>query len=84
MEFINYIVENALVFIPVLYVLGAILKGTEKIEDKYIPGILLPIGVLLSMWTMGITVDAVVQGILVVGAAVYTNQVVKQAHKGDE
>lgn len=82
MEIINYITENALILIPVLLVVGAILKNTEKIKDKYIPVILLPIGIILSIWIMkGFSADSVIQGILVTGAAVYGNQLVKQISK---
>lgn len=78
---LNYIVENALILIPVLYVLGSILKGTSKIDDKYIPIILLPIGIAFSIAIMGINVNAVIQGILVTGVTVYGNQLIKQATK---
>ena len=81
MEFINFIAENSLMFIPVIYIIGHMLKGTSKVPDKYIPIILLPIGVALAMLSIGVSVDAFVQGVLVVGAAVYTNQVVKQMSK---
>ncbi|HAY3874617.1 TPA: holin [Escherichia coli] len=82
MDFINYITENALILIPVLLIIGAILKNTEGIKDKYIPVILLPIGIVLSVWVMGgFSADSVIQGILVVGAAVYGNQLIKQISK---
>lgn len=81
MEVMQYIIDNALVLIPVLYILGAILKGTSRIDDKYIPIILLPIGIAFSIAIMGISVDAVIQGILVVGVTVYGNQVIKQISK---
>jgi len=82
MDFINYITENALILVPVLLIIGAILKNTERIKDKYIPIILLPIGVILSVWVMGgFSADSVIQGILVTGAAVYGNQLVKQISK---
>ncbi len=32
MEFFSYITENALILIPVLYIIGMILKGIEKIN----------------------------------------------------
>jgi len=82
MEFINYITENALILIPVLLIIGAILKNTERIKDKYIPVILLPIGITLSVWVMkGFSADSVIQGILVTGSAVYGNQLIKQISK---
>ena len=81
MEFMNFILENALIFIPVIYILGSMLKGLEQVQDKYIPIILLPIGIALSVFSMGLSVDSIVQGVLVVGAAVYVNQVSKQLNK---
>lgn len=81
MEFINYVTENALILIPVLYILGSILKGTSKVDDKYIPVVLLPIGIVFSISIIGLNINAVIQGVLVVGATVYTNQLVKQINK---
>ncbi|MEG0545979.1 MAG: phage holin family protein [Oscillospiraceae bacterium] len=78
MDIVNYLVENALILIPVLNVIGAIIKGIEKIPDKYIPLILLPIGILGAMGIIGFSVNAAIQGVLVTGAAVFGNQVVKQ------
>lgn len=84
MDFLNYITENALILIPVLSIIGMILKGSEKINNKYIPIILLPIGILLSMGLMhSISADAIVQGILVTGASVYAHQLIKQSKKSD-
>ena len=77
----NYIVENCLILIPVLYVIGAIVKGIEVIKDKYIPLVLLPIGIGLALAIKGINVDAIIQGILVVGVTVYGNKVFKQIGK---
>ena len=77
----DYILDNALILIPAIYVIGAILKGTELVKDKYIPVILLPIGVILAMLLVGFNVNGFIQGILVTGVAVYANQLVKQALK---
>ena len=77
----NYITENALILIPVLYILGTIAKNTEKIADKYIPIVLLPVGIVLSMFLVGFNVNGIIQGILVTGASVYANQIVKQINK---
>ncbi|MBN1048692.1 phage holin family protein [Clostridium botulinum] len=81
MEFINYITESALILVPVIFIIGTVFKGTEKIEDKYIPIILLPIGIILSMLLIGFNIEGFIQGILVTGAAVYTNQLIKQSNK---
>ena len=81
MEILSYITENALILIPVLLIIGRILKGIEKIPDKWIPLILLPLGVVGAMALGGWTVDSAIQGILVTGTAVYGNQIVKQLKK---
>lgn len=78
---ISYITDNALILIPVIYVLGLILKSTNLLKDKYIPLVLLPVGVLLAMLLIGFTVEGFIQGVLVVGVAVYANQLIKQALK---
>ena len=78
---IEFITENALVLIPVLNIIGVILKDTEKIPDKFIPLILLGFGVLGSVAITGISAESVVQGVLVTGTAVYGNQVIKQLKK---
>lgn len=83
MDFVSLITDNALVLVPALYVLGMIFKGTEKIQDKYIPLILLPIGIVGAIALIGFSVQGFIQGILVVGAAVYTNQLVKQIKKDE-
>lgn len=78
MQAIDYIVSNALIIIPVLNILGRILKGIEKFPDKFIPVLLLPVGILGALLLCGFSVDSLVQGILVTGAAVYGHQLVKQ------
>ena len=78
---IEFITENALLLIPVLNIIGAIIKNTEKIPDKYIPLILLFFGVVGAVAISGISPESIVQGVLVTGTAVYGNQVVKQMKK---
>lgn len=77
----NYIVDNCLILIPVLYIIGMILKNLEFIKDKYIPLILLPIGIAMAIAISGIDVNSVIQGILVTGVTVYGNQIFKQINK---
>ena len=84
MEFMEYITENALILIPVLYVIGMFLKALEFIKDKYIPCILLLIGIAFSVALIGLNVNAVIQGILVAGATVLGNQLIKQYKKENE
>lgn len=81
MEFVKFIIENALILVPALYVIGLIIKGTEKIGDKYIPVILLVLGVAGAVALLGLNINSIIQGILVTGATVYTNQLFKQINK---
>ena len=83
MDFLKYITENAIILVPVLYIVGAILKSTELIKDKYIPILLMPIGIAFSIAIIGVNVEAIIQGILVTGVTVYSNQLVKQLNKNE-
>ncbi len=83
MEFLNYIIENALILIPALVIIGQIIKNIEVIPDKYIPLILLVFGIGGAIAIIGVSVDAIVQGVLVTGAAVYGNLFVKQLKKSE-
>ena len=77
----EYVNEGSLVLIPVLLILGALIKKINKIPDEIIPITLLVIGLILSIASLGFNVEAVVQGILVTGAAVLGNQTYKQVKK---
>lgn len=81
MEIVEYILDKALILIPVLNIIGMLLKNIEKIPDKYIPLILLGFGVFGAVALAGVSADSVIQGVLVTGVAVYGNQVVKQLKK---
>jgi len=75
---LDYIKEQAFILIPVLYVLGLMLKSNKKIQDWVIPWILTFCSILGAVLLMGLNINAVIQGILCVGVAVYGNQLVKQ------
>lgn len=83
MDILTYITENALILIPVLLIIGQIIKSIQKIPDKWIPLILLPIGIVGAMALGSWTVDSAIQGVLVTGCAVYGNQIVKQLRKDE-
>ena len=84
MDILNYITENSLLLVPVLIIIGTILKNTEFIPDKFIPVILLPFGVLCAMAINGWNVEQAIQGVLVTGCAVYGHQVYKQLKNNGE
>lgn len=86
-EILNeYVVQQALIIIPVLLVIGKIIKETPTVKDWLIPYMLLAFGVVFAVALIGFSVDAVIQGVLVSGAAVFGNQLFKQAteQKSDE
>ncbi len=82
MDFMKYITENALVLVPALYVIGMFLKNSE-VKDKLIPWILLILGLGGSIALNGANIDSIIQGILVTGATVLGNQLVKQVKKDE-
>ena len=79
----SYIASEGLILIPVLYILGMIIKGFNNIANKYIPVILLFCGVGLSMLLLGINFKSLIQGVLLTGVTVYGNQVLKQLGKDE-
>lgn len=84
MEFIiDYIVDQALIVIPVLLILGKIFKETPSFKDWLIPYLLLLLGIIFTTFLMGFNVDAFIQGILVSGAAVFGHQLYIQAVERD-
>ena len=87
MNFTDYIAPELLLIVPVLWVLGKLLKEAAFVRDKYIPLILGGIGILLAVCYIagsGAAVTAtgiftaITQGILCAGAAVYGHQLIKQ------
>lgn len=92
MTFAEYIRPELLILVPVLYVLGAIIKDSAAIQNRWIPSILGGVGIALSLLYVLGTGDfsatgvftAITQGILVAGAAVYTNELIVQLIKKPE
>ncbi len=93
MNWQDYIKPELLVLIPVLYFIGVAIKKSP-IKDSFIPIMLGGTGILLSaiylfaaeavigsqaVFTAIFT--SVTQGILCAAAAVYTDQIIKQAGK---
>ena len=90
----EYIKPELIVVAVVLYFVGMGIKNTELIKDKYIPVILGVLGAIISaiyiiatctisgyLEVLTVIFTAIVQGILVAGAAVYANQIIKQKSK---
>lgn len=74
----GFMLEKALVLIPVLWIIGAIVKKTPVMPDWLIPYILLAFGIAGGLAIVSPDVAGAVQGILAAGAAVLGHQLVKQ------
>lgn len=92
----DYIKPEVLILVPVMYLLGLMVKNTEYIKDKFIPLFLGIVSVILTTIYVLATSDilnykdcmmaifvAITQGILCAGCAVYINQNIKQSKKED-
>lgn len=95
MEIMEYIKPELLVLVPVLYLIGVAIKKS-KVADKFIPWILGGVSVALSaLWILATNFPAtaseaatavftaITQGVLIAGASVYVNQLVKQTGKDE-
>ena len=75
---IDYVLKEAYILIPVLYVIGAFLKKTPFVSDWLIPWILLILGMLGGFFLGDMQLHGLLQGVLVAGVTVFTNQLYKQ------
>ena len=93
MNYGEYIRSELLLLIPVLNIVGAVLKKS-RLPDRWIPLLLGGLGILLSavrvlsttsvrtaQETVGAVFTAVTQGILLAGASVYVHQLYVQSQK---
>ena len=82
MDIINYIIEEGLIMIPVLYIIGEIIKFTGVLNNKWIPLTLLIFSLLFTPLLLGgFTPDNIVQAVLVTGVTVLGDQLIKQTGK---
>lgn len=84
MEILDLILEQALVMVPVLIILGKIIKQGGWVNNKHIPVILLAISLGFTPYLLGsyTNPENFVQAILVAGGAVFGNQLYKQYKEG--
>jgi hypothetical protein len=87
----EFIKPELLILIPVLYLVGTAIK-TSVLDSKYIPFILGVTAVSLTLLylvsacevftvqaAMALLFTGITQGILIAGASVYVNQLIKQS-----
>lgn len=88
----EYIRDGYVILIPVLYIIGRFIKQSERINNKYIPLILMGVGIVFGICIslvcketlLSAIINGTVQGILTAGAAVLSDQVIKQMSKKDD
>lgn len=80
-QIFSFIPAQLMILAVILYGLGYFIKETEKIKNCYIPFILLPIGIIISMLTLGFTTTSFMQGIVCVMVACCGNEFIKQGSK---
>ena len=96
MDIYEFIDPGLLIAVPVLYVLGMMIKKSP-VNDKYIPIILGLIGILLAFSyklasavpedlseATSLVFTSLTQGILCAACSVYANNILKQFTKGAE
>ena len=87
MDFLSeYIVGNFLILVPVLIVIGSLVKEIKRIPNWTIPFILLAAGITAGIFlgaSLGMTaLDSIFQSVFATGLAVYGNQACKQCKSG--
>ncbi|HBF9359402.1 TPA: phage holin family protein [Clostridioides difficile] len=75
---ISFIPEQLLLLVVALNVLGFGFKKYKQLDNKYIPIILLVLGIGFSIWMLGLNPVAVLQGVICWGVAIGINQTYKQ------
>ena len=96
MQVKDYVKPELLVVAVVLYFIGAWLKQSETVRDKYSPLINGAVGIVIcAIYVFATCVctgsqdialavfTAITQGILVAGLSTYVNQIVKQTGKDE-
>ena len=78
MNLMDYIIQDAYILVPVLYVIGIFLKRTPKVPDWLIPWILTGLGMIGAFFLSGMKLSGILQGVLVAGVTVFANQLYKQ------
>ncbi|MEK4062214.1 MULTISPECIES: phage holin family protein [unclassified Paenibacillus] len=79
----NFIKPELLIVVVACWVVGYILKQTPRVPDWTIIYVVTLVALFAVCFTLGFTPESILQGILCGAVAVYGNQLVKQAKKGE-
>ncbi|HFG9628207.1 TPA: phage holin family protein, partial [Clostridioides difficile] len=72
---ISFIPEQLLILVAALSIIGKGCKKYKQLDNKYIPVVLLALGIGFSVWMLGFNPSSILQGILCWGVAIGANQV---------
>lgn len=78
---LEYVVDTFLILIPFLIIIGFVVKNTKRVSDELIPIILIILGIAGAIGLNGFGIDSIIQGVLVAGGAVLSNETIKQMMK---
>jgi hypothetical protein len=78
LELLPFCDENYVILVPALWVLGYALKQTPKVPNWSIIWILTIVSLIFATISYGLTIDAIVNGLIASGTAVYGHQLLKQ------
>lgn len=82
MEIIHLILEEGLVMIVFLWIIGYFVKNSKIVKTEWIPFLLLVISLFFTPFKLGgYTADNIIQAVLVTGAAVLGHQFVINGEK---
>lgn len=82
MDIIQFLNQNYYFLVPVLWVIGYALKKTPRVPDWSIIWFLFGISLVLAWIAFGFNIDAITNGILAAGTAVFGHQTLKQTMEG--
>lgn len=91
---LEFVKPELMVLVFVLYFIGTVLKDIKKFKDKFIPLVLMGVGIVLATLYVFATsklgnsqevaiavFTGIVQGVIVAGLSTYVNQIYKQLAK---
>ncbi|MCC0716534.1 phage holin family protein [Clostridioides sp. ES-S-0108-01] len=75
---ISFIPEQLLILVAALSIIGKGCKKYKQLNNKYIPVVLLVLGIGFSVWMLGLNPTSVLQGVICWGISIGINQTYKQ------
>lgn len=78
----KFLIEDAFIMIPALWIVIEAVKKTEKVDSKWLPLILLGLSVAFTPLVLGgYTPDSIVQAVLVAGAEMLGYQIIDKVRE---